>query len=170
MLLNEPLFSLNKRGGQQRSSRGWWDLNRTIFEINCQFHSACVPEDSHTFFYLLWNISVFFIQSIFFILIFFYSTRIQTQHVFFACKLCTQSLTFREILVRMWHASIQNLKEIFFIQATPRPSIWFCLVKARRDWNSPIKINLKLIMAQSEGPDSSCLYMCCRLHFLPSVF
>lgn len=45
--------------------------------------------------------------------------------------------------------SVRNLKEIFpIIRANPKgPCIWLCLVKARRDWNSPIKINLKLIMA-----------------------
>lgn len=45
--------------------------------------------------------------------------------------------------------SVRNLKKIFPIfRANPKgPGIWFCLVKARRDWNSPIKINLKLIMA-----------------------
>lgn len=164
MLLNESFCSLNKRGGQRGSNRGQWDTNRkAIFEINCQFHSACIPEDSHSFFYLLWkcNIRLYlggFSISIFFILIFFFFILpgFRLSMCFFACKSCTQSLTFREI---GQNVARLNTKFKRNIPHSSDSSIWFCLVKARRDWNSPIKINLKLIMAQSEGPDSSCLYV-----------
>lgn len=109
------------------------------------FHYVCRFLHFYSVFIVIACPSLFFIFLIFF---FFLS---------FFCVPVAGSLEFREMLVRMWHASIQDSKEIFPIQADPRPSIWFCLVKARRDWNSPIKINLKLIMAWSEGPDSSCL-------------
>lgn len=68
-------------------------------------------------------------------------------------------------------------KEMFcLVRAAPGPSFWLCLVKARRDWNSPIKINLKWILAPSEGPDRTCV--CARaaaslfgpgLHFSPGA-
>lgn len=84
-------------------------------------------------------------------LFFLYPARIQGEHVslFFsrANASLTGSLTFKEILGQNVARLNTKFKEIFPIRANPRPSIWFCLVKARRDWNSPIKINLKLIMA-----------------------